>query len=113
MRSKRGPVTNQTRSVTYGGHVAAAEFAGECIVGHQDALGSVGQGFTNAVDAAMVRRDQTVAISETDSDCQARNACSSENGASTIPTGSAGDNCAAKKRSKPLSSIAPSRKRNA
>ena len=39
------------------------------MVGHQESLGSVRQRLTHTVEAAVVKRDQTVAISKTDSDC--------------------------------------------
>src|SRR2546428_4629064 len=49
--------------------LAAAEFASRRLVGHQEPLGSIGEGLANAVDAAMIGRDQAVSIGEARSDC--------------------------------------------
>src|ERR1700674_443426 len=59
------------------GDFAAVEFAGERMVGHQEPLGSIGQGFANAVDGAVIWRDQTVSIGEVGSDSQAGGTCCS------------------------------------
>src|ERR1700736_6630113 len=44
------------------------------MLGHQEPLHRIGQGFANAVNAAMVGRDQAVSIGEADSSRQARGA---------------------------------------
>src|SRR5580658_10513441 len=55
-------------------NLVAAELASERMTGHQESLGSIGQRFAHAVEAAMIRWNETVAVGEAGGDAQAGDA---------------------------------------